>query len=90
MSGTQLDTMATIEGRYDAVPYNIKEWAGLPVRYINLSHDQERFVEALLSGEYKTKKELDLEEELGYIVDMANETSEAAEALMRRYSLPGK
>ena len=87
MSGTQLGT--TIEGRYDAVPYNIKEWAGLRVRYINLSHDQQRLVEALLSGEYKSEKELDIVDQLEYIDDLVTEMNEAVTVLMRRYSMAG-
>ena len=88
MSGTRLGMM--IEGRYDAVPYHIKEWAGLPARYINLSHDQQVLVDALVEGEYKTEKELDIEEQLEYIVDITGEASDAAVALMRRYTGAGK
>ena len=90
MSGTVLQeqmTILTTEGRYDAVPYNIKEMAGFPPRYINLSTDQKELVETLILGEYKTEKELDIEEELGYIRDMTSEVSELSENILRRYGI---
>ena len=87
MSGTLLDTT---ENRYNEIPYHIKEWAGMPALYINLSHDQRDLVEALVSGRHKTEKELDTKEELGYIVDIAEELSEMTNALLRRYNGAGK
>ena len=47
-------------------------------------------VDALIGGEYKTEKELDIEEQLEYIVDITGEASDAASALMRRYAGAGK
>lgn len=88
-SGIQLD-MTMIESRYDAIPYTIKEFAGFPTRYIYLSHDQKELVDALIGGEYKSKKELDIEEDLGYIRDITSEVSEMTSALLRRYHGAGK
>ena len=87
MSGTLSDTT---ENRYDALPYNVKESAGFPVRYMYLSFDQKELVDALLENEYKTKKELDIEEHLSYILDITNEASSIANALLSRYEQPGK
>ena len=87
MSGTLLDTT---ENRYDAIPYHIKEWAGMPSLYINLTHDQQCLVEALVQGEYKTQKELDTKEELEYIVDINDEAARITRALLRRYNVAGK
>ena len=84
MSGTLSDTM---ENRYDAIPYHIKENAGFPTRHIYLTHDQREMVEALLENEHKTKKELDIEEQLEYIVDISSEVSSIANALMHRYGV---
>jgi hypothetical protein len=84
MSGTLSDTM---ENKYDAIPYNIKEHAGFPARYINLTSDQREMIMALLEDEYKTKKELDIEEQLEYIVDISGEVSSIANALMHRYGV---
>ena len=87
MSGTLLDTT---ENKYDALPYNVKENAGFPTRYMYLSFDQKEMVDALLENEYKTKKELDIEEHLGYIIDITNEASSIVNALLNRYEQPGK
>ena len=87
MSGTLLDTT---ENRYDAIPYHVKEWAGMPSLYIDLTHDQRCLVEALVEGEHKSKKELDTKEELEYIVDIADELSDMTSALLRRYNMAGK
>lgn len=83
MSGTLLDTT---ENKYDALPYHLKEFAGLPSRFFDLSHDLQIVFEALLEGENKTKKELDIEEQLGYIIDITNEASTMVAALAERYS----
>ncbi len=87
MSGTLSDTM---ENKYDAIPYLVKEHAGFPTRYIYLTDDQRELVDLLLEGEYKTKKELDIEEQLEYIVDISSEVASIANALMYRYGAVGK
>ena len=78
--------MDTTENKYDALPYHVKEFAGLPNRFFDLSHDLKIVFETLLDNEYKTKKELDIEEQLGYIVDITNEASSMVAALAERYS----
>lgn len=83
MSGTLLDTT---ENRYDALPYHLKDFAGLPMRFYDLPHEMQDIFETLLESEYKTKKQLDIEEELGYIVDITNEASSMAAALVEKYS----
>jgi len=77
----------TFEERYDVIPYTLKEFVGFPTRYIYLSTDQKEFVDVLFSGEYKTEKELDIEEELGYIRDITTEVSELSDAILRRYGV---
>ena len=86
-NGTRLDTT---EKKYDALPYHIKEFAGLPMRFFNLSHDFQVLFEALLENEYKTEKELDIEEQLGYIVDIAEEMTQITSAILHRYNGVGK
>ena len=88
MSGTQLEK--TIEGKYDDVSYSVKEWAGFPSRYINLSQDQRDLIDAIVESDYKTKKELDISDQIGYINDLTKELQDMSEALMRRYEGPGR
>ena len=54
MSGTLSDTT---ENRYDALPYNVKESAGFPVRYMYLSFDQKELVDAIEKAERRIKRE---------------------------------
>jgi len=83
MSGTLSDTT---ENKYDALPYHMKDGADLPHRWFDLSHEMQYLFEALLENEHKTKKELDIEEHLGYIIDITNEASTMVSALAERYS----
>ena len=48
-----------VQGAYDAIPSVIKEHAGLPDSYYNLTSDQERFILEMFGTDVKTiKKEL--------------------------------
>ena len=88
MSGTEFqEKMMTNEGHYDAIPYVTKEMAGFPTRYIYLSSDQKELIDSLLESSYKSKKELDLQEDLSYIRDITTEVSELSDAILRRYGV---
>lgn len=82
MNGTLSDSM---ENKYDALPYHIKEFAGLPSRFYNLPIELQDVFTAILEEKYKTKKELDIEEQLGYIEDITNEACTMVAAFRQKY-----
>lgn len=60
-----------VQNTYDAIPLVIKEHAGLPDSYYNLTPDQERFILEMFDSDVKAvKKELlDTLEEMKGLID---------------------
>jgi len=71
----------TVEKTYNGLPMHVKEGAGLPAYYYDLSVDQRFFVDDF----YEEIVEPEPEDELQEVAELVDELSLATEALMRRY-----
>lgn len=72
---------SNIDSIYDDVPYHIKHYADLPMRFHDLTHDQRSFFDEFLVAGYSQMKSA-IKEDSTFLREMAQEMRQLCESIL--------